>query len=93
MKYLLVFLLFYFQCKKTVQQRPLYNIAHMVNSIRQVNEFLELGANAIETDVVFYSNGTAMKTFHGTPCDCFRDCFHSESIVNYLEYTKNITTP
>lgn len=35
------------------QQRPFYNIAHMVNSIKEINYYLSRGANAIEADVSF----------------------------------------
>ncbi|KAL1454753.1 hypothetical protein MTO96_027771 [Rhipicephalus appendiculatus] len=47
-------------------QRPIYNIYHMTNAIWQVDEGMELGANAIESDVTFDQNGTAVWFFHGT---------------------------
>ena len=73
--------------------RPFYNIAHMVNSIREVKYYLSRGANAIEADVTFSPGGTALYTFHGYPCDCFRHCTESEDIVDYLKYIRSITIP
>lgn len=73
--------------------RPFYNIAHMVNSIPEINYYLSKGANALEADVTFAPNGTALYTFHGYPCDCFRHCTGSEDIVNYLKYLRTITVP
>ena len=71
--------------------RPFYNIAHMVNSIPEINYYLNKGANALEADVTFAPNGTALYTFHGYPCDCFRHCTGSEDIVDYLKYLRTIT--
>ncbi|CAN7979772.1 unnamed protein product [Ixodes pacificus] len=71
--------------------RPIYNIAHMVNSKEQVSEFMEKGANAIEFDVQFYDNGTAYRTYHGIPCDCFRICTRSAEIKDYFDYIRNVT--
>ncbi|KAH9367422.1 hypothetical protein HPB48_021484 [Haemaphysalis longicornis] len=73
-------------------ERPFFNIAHMVNSIKEVDQYLRLGANAIEADVTFQSDGTAKQTFHGSPCDCFRNCYMRENIVDYLEYIRKITS-
>ena len=73
--------------------RPFYNIAHMVNSIKEVNYYLSRGANAIEADVAFSPNGSALYTFHGYPCDCFRHCTEREDIAKYLEYVREVTRP
>ncbi|XP_064470609.1 dermonecrotic toxin SPH-like [Ornithodoros turicata] len=73
-------------------QRPFFNIAHMVNSIKEVDYYLRLGANALEADVNFQQDGTAKQTYHGTPCDCFRDCHRREGIVDYLEYVRKISS-
>ncbi len=84
------------ECNKicsAIEKRPFFNIAHMVNSIKEVDYYLERGANAIETDVTFSPNGTAIYTFHGYPCDCFRHCTEREKFVEYLEYIRDITTP
>ncbi|KAH8023004.1 hypothetical protein HPB51_009608 [Rhipicephalus microplus] len=74
-------------------ERPFFNIAHMVNSIKEVDQYLRLGANAIEADVTFQGDGTAKQTFHGSPCDCFRNCYMRENIVDYLEYIRKVTGP
>ncbi|KAH7950812.1 hypothetical protein HPB52_001938 [Rhipicephalus sanguineus] len=74
-------------------ERPFFNIAHMVNSIKEVDQYLRLGANAIEADVTFQADGTAKQTFHGSPCDCFRNCYMRENIVDYLEYIRKVTGP
>lgn len=74
-------------------KRPFYNIAHMVNSIKEINYYLARGANALEADVAFANNGTALYTFHGYPCDCFRHCTEREDITKYMEYVREITRP
>ncbi|KAI1280660.1 Dermonecrotic toxin LiSicTox-betaIA1i [Halotydeus destructor] len=74
-------------------QRPFYNIAHMVNSIKEINYYIQRGANAIEADVSFSPNGTALYTFHGYPCDCFRHCTEREDFAKYLEYVREVTRP
>ncbi|KAH7946053.1 hypothetical protein HPB49_019679 [Dermacentor silvarum] len=33
----------------------------------------------------------AKQTFHGSPCDCFRNCYMRENIVDYLEYIRKVT--
>ena len=92
---LLTFAVICAACRSTLShdQRPFYNIAHMVNSIKEVNYYLSRGANAIEADVAFAPNGTALYTFHGYPCDCFRHCTELESLPKYLEYIREITRP
>lgn len=85
-------LLLFFLHKAATEQRPFYNIAHMVNSIKEVDRYLKLGANALEADVNFQQDGTARQTYHGTPCDCFRDCLRREGIVDYLEYIRKISS-
>ncbi|XP_015792028.1 phospholipase D StSicTox-betaIC1-like isoform X2 [Tetranychus urticae] len=77
----------------SVVPRPIYNIAHMVNSIKEINLYLKRGANTIEADVSFSLNGTALYTFHGYPCDCFRHCTQQENIEKYLVYVREITKP
>ena len=76
-----------------IAQRPFYNIAHMVNSIGDIKYYLDQGANAIEADVSFSDNGTALSTYHGYPCDCFRICTKSQNIQEYFEYIGFITNP
>ena len=75
------------------QPRLFYNIAHMTNSIKEVDYYLEKGANALEADVMFTPNGTATYIYHGYPCDCFRHCTEKEAFIEYIEYIREITTP
>ncbi|XP_072145919.1 dermonecrotic toxin LsaSicTox-alphaIB2i-like isoform X2 [Dermacentor andersoni] len=72
-------------------QRPVYNIYHMVNAIWQVDEGMELDANAIESDVAFDSDGTASWFYHGVPCDCFRWCNRYEKVPALLRYLRRTT--
>ncbi|CAN7939385.1 unnamed protein product, partial [Ixodes hexagonus] len=79
------------QVKCQDNRRPFYIIGHMVNSVPQVSQFLESGANAIESDVEFSENGTAVRTFHGLPCDCLRRCKESADMAEYLQYIRDVT--
>lgn len=85
------------EAKATTQQRilrrPLYNIAHMVNSLKEIDDYLARGANAFETDVYFAPNATPAFTFHGYPCDCFRHCGEREKFDVYLARIRELTTP
>ncbi|CAN0476815.1 unnamed protein product, partial [Discosporangium mesarthrocarpum] len=47
-----------------------YNIAHMTNTIGGLNWSVAQGANAVEADLKFDSNGNATSFHHGSPCDC-----------------------
>ncbi|XP_074597286.1 dermonecrotic toxin StSicTox-betaIB1i-like [Brevipalpus obovatus] len=89
----ILFLLQLFNSSQSVVKRPFFNIAHMVNSIKEIDPYLSRGANAIEADVVFSPNGTALSTYHGLPCDCFRHCTEREDIEEYLKYVQDITHP
>ncbi|XP_077564093.1 dermonecrotic toxin LspaSicTox-alphaIA1i-like [Haemaphysalis longicornis] len=73
-------------------RRPFYIIAHMVNSLEEVDEYLTKGANAIESNIEFDSNGTVLGTFHGAPCDCFRTCMKREKIDDFLEFIRDVTS-
>ncbi|KAH8037763.1 hypothetical protein HPB51_017263 [Rhipicephalus microplus] len=73
-------------------RRPVYNIAHMVNTIEQVDEAMRLGANSIEVDAAFTANGTATWFHHGVPCDCFRWCDRHEEIPALLDYVRRTTS-
>ena len=70
-----------------VCDRPIYNIAHMVNP------FLGLGANALEADVTFAKDGTPEYLYHGIPCDFVRDCLHWAYIGNYVNALRDRTKP
>ncbi|RWS21709.1 hypothetical protein B4U80_02679 [Leptotrombidium deliense] len=65
----------------------------MVNSISEINQFLDDGCNAIETDIKFDNMGRILNIFHGFPCDCFRLCNREANVADYFEYTRKITTP
>ncbi|XP_018494630.1 phospholipase D SpeSicTox-betaIB4-like [Galendromus occidentalis] len=62
----------------------------MVNSIEEIDYYLELGANGIEADVVFAANGTVLRLHHGVPCDCFRRCYQSAVFTDYLDHVRNL---
>ncbi|XP_077490428.1 dermonecrotic toxin SPH-like [Amblyomma americanum] len=64
----------------------------MVNSIADFNEAMRGGANAIEADVTFSHDGTAVKLFHGWPCDCLRECTAEEEVKPFLEYVRMTTS-
>lgn len=72
--------------------RPFYVIGHMVNSLYDVDVFLQQGANALETDVQFNGHGKATWVYHGTPCDCFRECERSSKIADFLDYVRSVTS-
>lgn len=74
-------------------KRPFYIIGHMVNSIDEINHYLNQGANAIEADIHFSPNGSAVSTFHGFPCDCFRHCNYQQDLIEYLIHMNKLTTP
>ncbi|XP_077538485.1 dermonecrotic toxin SPH-like isoform X6 [Haemaphysalis longicornis] len=72
-------------------RRPVYNIAHMVNSVVKLDKAMKQGANAVEADVTFADNGTALKLFHGVPCDCFRACEVQDQVPTFLRYVRRTT--
>lgn len=72
-------------------RRPVYNIYHMTNAVWQVDEGMELGANAIESDVTFDKNGSAVWFYHGVPCDCFRWCQRYNEVPKFLRYLRRTT--
>ncbi|KAG8199182.1 hypothetical protein JTE90_016011 [Oedothorax gibbosus] len=74
-------------------RRPIWNIAHMVNALHQVDEYLDRGANSLEFDIAFDPDGEARFTYHGVPCDCFRRCTRYEDFDTYLDYLRQLTTP
>ncbi|KAK8786967.1 hypothetical protein V5799_023256 [Amblyomma americanum] len=75
-----------------MERRPVYNIAHMVNSIAKFDEAMEGGANSVEADVTFADNGTVTRLFHGVPCDCFRACDIQEEVPPFLQYVRRTTS-
>ena len=73
--------------------RPIYNIAHMVNSVKQIDTWLGYGSNALEVDVSFSKVGTPEYFYHGTPCDAGRYCERWAYIGNYIEALRERTLP
>ncbi|GBO02825.1 Phospholipase D Hl-PLD1, partial [Araneus ventricosus] len=74
-------------------RRPVWNIAHMVNAVHQIDHYLDMGANGLEFDLSFSFEGTVKYTFHGFPCDCWRNCMQYEDFTTYLQYLRRLTTP
>uniref|UniRef100_A0A2L2YJU4 Sphingomyelin phosphodiesterase D LrSicTox-alphaIB1 n=1 Tax=Parasteatoda tepidariorum TaxID=114398 RepID=A0A2L2YJU4_PARTP len=74
-------------------KRPFYVIAHMVNELRQVRHYLDRGANSLESDIQFYSDGSVKEVYHGFPCDCFRTCTKTAGLSEYLQHVRKITDP
>jgi hypothetical protein len=57
----------------SAQQAPcgtLYNIGHMTNKPDSVTLAISKGANAVEVDLSFRSDGTYTTFTHGPPCSC-----------------------
>ncbi|GFS38300.1 dermonecrotic toxin SpeSicTox-betaIIA2iv [Trichonephila inaurata madagascariensis] len=79
--------------EKEDSRRPIWNIAHMVNAVYQIDYYLDQGANSLEFDIDFDTSGIARFTFHGFPCDCFRNCMHYEDFVTYIKHLQRLTTP
>nr|ANY30971.1 loxtox protein [Loxosceles similis] len=75
------------------RRRPIWNMGHMVNEIYQIDEFVDLGANSIETDITFGDDAMAEYSFHGVPCDCRRWCHKWEYVNTFLEGLRRATTP
>ncbi|KAH6921451.1 hypothetical protein HPB50_000599 [Hyalomma asiaticum] len=67
-------------------QRPFYIFGHMANSLADVDDFVNQGANAIEADLTFASVGTPQLFYHGALCDCGRHCEKSARVHEYLSY-------
>lgn len=80
-------------CVSAENRRPLYIVAHMVNSIYELEEYLGRGANAIEADLMFNGNGTIKNIYHGYPCDCYRVCDERENFATYLNYVRGMVDP
>lgn len=70
-------------------QRPIYNLAHMVNGEHEIYKDWVNYANAIEADLRFNSDGSPSEFYHGFPCDCGRDCFKSDDVVAYFATIKS----
>lgn len=79
--------------KKKDTRRPIWNIAHQVNDKNDVNKRIDDGANGIEVDVSFNSDGTAYKMEHRCPTGANTDCWEETDFIEYLEYLRNLTSP
>ncbi|XP_046841590.1 dermonecrotic toxin-like [Xenia sp. Carnegie-2017] len=73
--------------------RPIYNIANMVNSVKQIDTWLGYGANALEVDVRFKWNGTPQYFYQGWPCDVGRFCHRWSYVRNYINALRQRTIP
>ena len=71
-------------------RRPIWALAHMVNSIKELDYRLAKGANAVEADVTFGREGDPLFTYHGPPCDCWRHCHQQEDFNEYLSYVREV---
>lgn len=74
-----------------MDKRPFFVIGHMVNSLYDVDVFVESGCNALEADIQFSATGTPTWVYHGIPCDCNREGTRSAEIPEYLDYLRNVT--
>lgn len=78
---------------RVISSRPIYNIAHMVNAVKQIDEWLGYGANALEVDVRFKRDGTPKYFYHQSPCDMFRDCERWAYIKKYINALRDRSIP
>ena len=60
----------------------------MVNSDSQIYEEWVNNANAIESDLMFNSDGTLQRFFHGIPCDCGRYCSYENDVITHFASIK-----
>ncbi|KAH9384108.1 hypothetical protein HPB48_026094 [Haemaphysalis longicornis] len=74
-----------------MERRPFFIIGHMVNSLYDVDVFVNSGANALEADIQFDATGTPTWVYHGIPCDCNREGRRYAEIPEYLDYLRNVT--
>lgn len=72
---------------------PIWNIAHMINSIEQILPAIQAGSNGIEVDISFDKRGFPIESYHGFPCDCGRHCHYREDFVKFVKYISEITHP
>ncbi|XP_077527941.1 dermonecrotic toxin SdSicTox-betaIIB1aiii-like [Haemaphysalis longicornis] len=74
-----------------MDKRPFFVIGHMVNSLYDVDVFVNSGCNALEADIQFDATGTPTWVYHGIPCDCNRVGTRYARIPEYLDYLRNVT--
>ncbi|XP_049522896.1 dermonecrotic toxin SPH isoform X3 [Dermacentor silvarum] len=73
-------------------RRPFFIIGHMANSLSDADMLMTKGANSLEVDVRFTSNGTASRVYHGFPCDCLRKCDGETPFTEYLDYIRGVSS-
>ena len=59
-----------------------FNIAHMVNTAQAVDWALSQGANSLEMDLRFFSDGVPLEFKHGGICDCI--CTSGDNVCRHL---------
>ncbi len=59
-----------------------FNIAHMVNTAQAVDWAVSQGANSLEMDLRFRSDGTPYEFRHGGVCDCL--CTSGDNVCKHL---------
>ncbi|KAH7949076.1 hypothetical protein HPB49_005010 [Dermacentor silvarum] len=64
----------------------------MANSLSDADMLMTKGANSLEVDVRFTSNGTASRVYHGFPCDCLRVCDGETLFTEYLDYIRGVSS-
>ncbi|HKF48146.1 MAG TPA: hypothetical protein VKB38_12365 [Terracidiphilus sp.] len=64
-----------------IPTQPTFNVAHMVNTPGALLWGLDQGANAVEMDLRFHSDGTPFYFLHGGICDCICAQFEGASHV------------
>lgn len=72
---------------------PFWNVAHMINSVSEIEPVLRAGANGIEVDISFNKSGYPVETYHGFPCDCARHCHQREKFTTFVKYVSKLTLP
>lgn len=77
---------------RTERRRPIFVIGNMVNSLYDVDVFLESGANALEADITFSTTGVPTWVYHGIPCDCNREGARYATVTEYLDYLRSVTS-
>ncbi|XP_075730030.1 dermonecrotic toxin SPH isoform X1 [Rhipicephalus microplus] len=84
-----ILVLFSFGVSTTIGPRPFYVFGNMANSLEDVDNFVARGANSVEADLMFASDGAAEIFYHGGLCGCKRDCEKSAQANTYLSYLRD----
>lgn len=82
----------YREINRGYEQRPVYNIGHMVNSIQRMDWVMSQGANGVQIDVEFLPNGTATDAHFAYYCNCLREqCDLRTPLEDMLGYIRETT--